>query len=72
MNLVFSKISVAMFSKLLLKYVVFTNLTLIVLNRGVNNYYVMTFLVEEISPIQSPERGVLNFSTMGEQKTVIQ
>lgn len=33
------------------------------LNRGVNNY-VVTFVLEDISPIQSPERGVLIFNTM--------
>lgn len=46
---IFSEIYVPIFCKLLLKYFVVTNLTVIHVNYIVNNYYILTFILEETS-----------------------
>jgi hypothetical protein len=44
--LMFSEICIPIFSKWLLKYVVFTSL---ILNHSIKNYYVVTFVLERVS-----------------------
>ena len=48
-NVTFGEICLATFSKLLLKYIVLTNVTPVRVNHSVNNYYVVKFVLEGAS-----------------------
>jgi hypothetical protein len=48
-DVTFDEICLATFSKLLLTYAVFTNVTPVRVNHSVNNYYVVKFVLEGAS-----------------------
>jgi len=73
-NVTFGEICLATFSKLLLKYIVFTNVTPVCANHSVKNYYVVKFVLDGASlkagqyPV--PRTWCVKFWYMGGKKTI--